>query len=131
MNRNVTVKINMKGVNKKLEKIAQEKYPPIYVTPGHSESNLSYSSPQKIYTSSGSVFVPTNEDLFYGKQKEGLPFGYRKIRCQHCESRLRHRRAGRKAEPEAWGSEYVSDRKQRKGKGRRGAGTSGFRHDTA
>ncbi len=88
MNRNVTVKINMKGVNKKLEKIAQEKYPPTYVTPGHSESNLSYSSPQKIYTSSGSVFVPTNEDLFYGKQKEGLPFGYRKIRCQHCENMI-------------------------------------------
>ena len=30
-----------------MEKIAQEKYPPTYVTPGHSESNLSYSSPQK------------------------------------------------------------------------------------
>ena len=40
MKKNVTVKINMKGVNKKLEKIAQKKYPPTYVSSEHSESYI-------------------------------------------------------------------------------------------
>lgn len=70
MNKNVTVKINMKKVNKKLEKIAQKKYPPTYVPPEHSENKFAHSPSQTWYTPKNSIFVP---------------IGYHKIKCQHCE----------------------------------------------
>ena len=70
MKKNVTVKINMKGVNKKLEKIAQKKYPPTYVSSEHSESELLYSPSQTWYTPKNSMFEPANK----------------KIKCHHCEN---------------------------------------------
>lgn len=86
MNRNVTVKINMKGVNKKLEKIAQEKYPPTYVSSEHSESELLYSPSQTWYTPKNSMFEPANKNTLYGQPTEDIPFGYHKIKCHHCEN---------------------------------------------
>lgn len=86
MKKNVTVEINMKGVNKKLEKIAKKKYPPVYMPSENMENGFQYSTPQKIYTYESSVFVPENKDMFYSQLKEDIPFGYRRIRCQHCEN---------------------------------------------
>ena len=86
MSQNVTVKINMKGVKKKLEKIAHEKYPPTYVPSEHNENELPYSPPQTWYTSENSMFVPANKNIPYSQPKEDLPFDYHKIKCPHCEN---------------------------------------------
>lgn len=86
MNKNVTVEINMKGVNKKLEKIAKKKYPPVYMPSEYMKNGFQYSTPQKIYTYEGPVFVPESKDIFYSQPKEDIPFGYHRIRCQHCEN---------------------------------------------
>lgn len=76
----------MKGVNEKLEKIAKKKYPTVY-TPSEYIKNYSQNSiPQKIYTYEGSVFVPESKDIFYSQPNEDIPFGYHKIRCQHCKN---------------------------------------------
>lgn len=79
MKKTVTVEIDMKGVNKKLEKIAQEKYPPTYIPSEHNENELPYSPAQTWYTPESSLFVPANKNVPYSQPKEDIPFGYHKI----------------------------------------------------
>ncbi|MBD5534610.1 MAG: hypothetical protein HDQ99_02910 [Lachnospiraceae bacterium] len=85
MNRNVTVKINTKGVKKKLEKITHEKYPPTYVPPEHNENELPYSPPQW-YTPKSSMFMSANKYVPYSPPMEDIPFDHHKIKCPHCEN---------------------------------------------
>ena len=84
MRKNVTVKINMKGVNKKIEEIAKKKYPPTYVSSEQNENKLPYSPPRIWYTPENSVFVPANQNTLYNQLQNDVPFGYHKIKCQHC-----------------------------------------------
>lgn len=58
---------------KKLEKITGEKY-----------ASASTPSTTPYTPLENSTFAPTNKNVLYSQTKEDVPFGYRKIRCNHC-----------------------------------------------
>lgn len=85
MRNEVKIDFNQKKPMKKLDGIAREKYSSTYTPPKHGGSNFSYSPQQTLYAPKNSMFKSENKTLYY-QSKENIPFGYHKIKCNHCEN---------------------------------------------